>query len=352
MKIESIIEDGSWSYANSICSGLGRCNNLLTQATKIIERLPADSAEASDTGAFIMRALLSSHDIRAKFLYAMLTVSPGLEESGGFTDKDIYEKFNLQEISAICAAIFAYHLIKKIAPSEYLPEIEKNIQEYGEVGMLCGRALSKIGLAKGVLIGSLRSVAFAAMAKKNPKGYGQYKSHLKKTGLSIDLACELEIFHCQHPQVVSLVAQKFGFPRRFAQDLYLAFALNIKSVARDALHLRMLLEIIDSVMLDKAIPGSEEWEGAVMGVDHSQLGELLKPAKRVKNVGSLHAWMSRGARDITPNNSPDLFKEKENAHGDMEHFDFGVIPEAVRQEFSYEDFISLRHDIKKIVDQK
>jgi len=348
MKIDSLIDDASWDVAKSACAGLGNFHNLLTQVTKILERLGPTGQEERPTSYFIMRSLLSSHQIRAKFLYAMFTIYPEESDGKGFSSKAIYSKFKPAEISVISAGIFCYHLLKKVTPPELLPELEKDIQEYSEVGMLCGHAIPNIGLEKGLLIGLLRPLAFAAMSKKNPKGYLQYRSALKKAKLITDIPLELEIFKCQHPQVLSLIAQKLGFSRRLSQDLYMAFATNIGSLVGELASLRMLITLVDSIMIGEGLPQDTVIDYSSLGVDRAQLVDSLKPAIRVKDIGSLHAWMSKGERDITAANSPDLFEESANVPFE-DDFDFRSIPDAVRKEFSFEDFASFRSAIKGII---
>jgi hypothetical protein len=58
--------------------------------------------------------------------------------------------------------------------------------------------------------------------------------------------------------------------------------------------------------------------------------------------------MSKGERDVTSANCPDLFEEVPEDPFD-DGFDFQSIPASVRQEFSFEDFASFRSAIKDIL---
>jgi hypothetical protein len=348
MKIDALIEDSSWAVAKSTVDGLGNFHNLLTQVTKTLERLGPTSKEGGATCYFIMRSLLSSHQMRAKFLYAMFTIYPQESDGRGLTFKTLYSKFKPAEMSVISAGIFCFHLAKKVTSPEFIPELEKDIQEYSEVGMLCGHVLPKIGLEKGLLVGLLRPLAFVAFSKKDPKGYGQYRSDLKKAKVLNDIKLEAEIFKCQHSQVISLIAQKLGFSRRLSQDLYMAFASNISSLTGESAALRVLIVLIDSLMSGEGLPPESVMDYRLLGASRTELVEALKPAIRVNEIGSLHAWMGKGERDVTTANSPDLF-EQVPGHFYEDDFDFKSIPASVRQEFSFEDFASFRSVIKDII---
>lgn len=348
MKIDALIEDVSWSVAKSTVGELGSFNNLLTQVTKTLERLGPASQAGGATCYFIMRSLLSSHQMRAKFLYAMFTIYPEESDGRGFTFKSLYSKFKPAEMSVISAGIFCYHLAKKVAPPEHLPDLEKYIQEYSEVGMLSGHVLPKIGLEKGLLLGVLRPLAFLAFSKKDPQGFSKYRAALKKAKVLSDLKLEAEIFKCQHPQLISLLAQKLGFSRRLSQDLYLAFASNITSLTGDPALMRNLIVIIDNLMSGEGLPPESIINYELLEASRSELLEELKPAIRVNDSGSLHAWMSKGEKDVTAANSPDLFEQVPGESSD-ESFDFQSIPASVRQDFTFEDFASFRTAIKDIL---
>lgn len=348
MKIDELIKDGSWSVAKATVDELGSFNNLLTQVTKTLERLGPPSKEGGATCYFIMRSLLSSHQMRAKFLYAMFTIYPEESDGRGFTFKNLYAKFKPAEMSVISAAIFCYYLAKKVTPPEYFPELEKYIQEYSEVGMLSGHVLPKLGLEKGLLVGLLRPLAFVAFSKKDPQGYGKYRAALKKAKVLSDINLEAEIFKCQHPQLISLIAQKLGFSRRLSQDLYLAFASNISSSAGDPALMRNLIILIDNLMTGEGLPPESAVNYGLLEASRTELLEELKPAIRVNDIGSLHAWMSKGEKDVTTANSPDLFEEVPEESFD-DNFDFQSIPASVRQEFTFEDFTSFRTAIKEII---
>jgi hypothetical protein len=194
----------------------------------------------------------------------------------------------------------------------------------------------------------LRPLAFVAFSKMDSQGYGKYRAALKKAKVLSDVKLEAEAFKCQHPQLISLIAQKLGFSRRLSQDLYLAFASNASSLTGEPALMRNLIILMDNLMSGEGLPPESVVNYSLLENSRVELLEMLKPAIRVNDIGSLHAWMSKGEKDVTTANSPDLFEEVPGESFD-DSFDFQSIPASVRQEFTFEDFASFRTAIKDIL---
>jgi hypothetical protein len=344
-----LLDDPSWSIAKAIVNSSGNFENILTKCTKTLERLSSNNSEQGSTSLFLMKRLVASREVRAKFIYALLTLSPDKTDlTQGKRGSEIIKIFTPNEISALCACIFAYSLIKKITPSQHLPDIEKDVQEFGEIGMLCGHAFSQVGTAKGLIIGILRPLAFATLSKKFPEEFEKYKLTLKKNALIFDLELEAKAFKCQHSQICSLLAQKLGFQLSFTREIYLAMNSSISAVNGEAKQLRSLNFLIDSLATKKGLVSAESKECIALGEPKENSTQILTQAANVPVTGSLHGWMTRGEKDLTPANSPDLFENSVAPLFDAD-VDFKSVSDAVRQAFSFEDFASFRSAIIDIL---
>jgi hypothetical protein len=344
----AFVSDSSWEVAKKFVQGMGNFSNSLTQVTRVLEREKFESEVVDPTCFFMMRTLLAHHRIRSNIYFAVLTLYPeDFNYQSSLTAKQLIKQLDRSTHSALASAIFAYNRAKSVANEEHIPELDKDIQEYGEVGMIVGRHLPNLGIAKGLILALVRHLAFAAFSQKKPADYTKYRSATRRQKKAYDLQLESQHFGCHHSQLASLIVQKLGFRRKFAQACYLALASNIKTIPEDAAVLREACRLVDFIMLEEDIPSDTQLDYSRLGTSRAVILEPLKTALKVRTSGSLSAWMSKTEEQVNAQNSPDLYEEAPG-HIYDEEFDFSSVPESVRSEFSMEDFASFRsaiHDI-------
>lgn len=344
----AFLNESGWKVAKKFVQGMGNFSNSLTQVARVLEREKFNSQEVDPTCFFMMRTLLAHHRIRSNIYFAVLTLFPeDFNDQSSLTAKQLIKQLDRSTHSALASAIFTYNRAKSIANEEHVPELDKDIQEYGEVGMIVGRHLPKLGIANGLIVAIVRHLAFAAFSQKKPADYTKYRTATRRQKKAYDLQLESQHFGCHHSQLASLIVQKLGFKRQFAQACYLALASNIKTIPEEASILREACKLVDFIMLEEDIPSENVLNYSRLGTSREVILEPLKTALKVHTSGSLYAWMSKTEDQITPQNSPDLY---EDAPGNIydDEFDFSSVPESVRSEFSIEDFASFRsaiHDI-------
>jgi len=97
-----------------------------------------------------------------------------------------------------------------------------------QVGVHLGRNVEKIGIARGLLAGGLRSLALATIARKDTKTFREYRRIVHKKNVLFDIPAEQRLWGCNHLQVSAVILQGFGFGVSAAKGLGVGLYPNIR----------------------------------------------------------------------------------------------------------------------------
>ena len=224
-KEDSLNKDYSWDLSKQLVGRLGNFNDLLAQAAWSLNRTGrnSDSDEVDSTCTFLMRSLLYTPDIRSKFYHAWLTLDENSSnDNPEVSGEELISSFKRGEHAAIVSVIYLYHKARKVFQGDYSLDVDKEIQEFCEAGMLVGKSLSNVGVADCMLVVTIRYIAFSLFGCLGPNKFGDYYGGLKKERKLFDIKKEGELFNCNHAQIGSLILQKLGFDVRKTHSIFVA----------------------------------------------------------------------------------------------------------------------------------
>ncbi|MCI5066752.1 hypothetical protein MRY87_13610 [bacterium] len=254
------------------------------------------------------------------------------------TMMDLFEPI---DIAAMIASFVYYRKAKKLLAKGGWEHIEDDINKDSQIGAQVGVAVPNIGIACGLITGTLQQVGLAALIAQNEKAYKEYRRFLKGEGLSYDFKKEEELFGCSSEQVGVFTLSKMGFGVEIGQAFTVAFDRKRDiSTIKEPLHLKMRVARlwIDTLKEGKDQP-TKRFPGEYYPVQTAR--ETLE--EEVKKILAGKApWLARGKDDVSEEKTPLLFAKAEVSE---------EVPEDLAEVFSLEEITAMEEeDFDDLVD--
>jgi hypothetical protein len=165
----------------------------------------------SPVSRYCLRMLLKGANLRAALYYAALLLRPEKVSGNSKLTWDAYlEIFTLEELSYLIGVLFAFRRIKRGVSAEEFATHMKILHTFADIGALVGDAIPKIGMGRGLLLGSMRHLATAMFLGIDEKNFIKYRRALKLEDKFFDCESELAQWHCHHAHVGSYIIQLLG----------------------------------------------------------------------------------------------------------------------------------------------
>ncbi len=293
----------AWDEAKRISSLIGLAPNTFTTCVRFLRRdVDENNGQLSDVTAYCLRALLKSRNMRAALYYAVLSYRPEqLLNYKTLPAKAFQEIFSIEELACLIGVLFVFRRIKRGCPSEHFIPFAKTMHTYADIGALVGDAIPRIGLGRGLLLGTMRHLSCAMFLGVDQKNFIKYRRALRIEDRLFDIDAEIALWQCSHAHIGSFIIQLLGLgvseASAYAQAI-LPTTMYENEMAADMYRAKTLLTWVDVFQRTGTAPNIvHRGEFYPTAVALSRLNEFVA---RVRKEGSLSYWLLKNWADLTP----------------------------------------------------
>ena len=220
-------DDKSWHEATLRAKPLLPIHTLFSNSVRFLNGTLSYSGEMKNISPLMI--LMSSPRIRALFYAACLHLYPErLETKEPLDPLLILEKLGADTICSVLALRYLSSKIENLCNEKIWLVLSQEFRAQMQVGVHLGRNVEKIGIARGLLAGGLRSLALATIARKDTKTFREYRRIVHKKNVLFDIPAEQRLWGCNHLQVSAVILQGFGFGVSAAKGLGVGLYPNIR----------------------------------------------------------------------------------------------------------------------------
>lgn len=300
-----------WDNARIYVAQVGLVPATFTSAIRMLKsnhqkNLQDNTAIFSTESKFLTCRLLKSRTLLSPFFFATMTLyEEKLKKANGLSTEQLMRYHLPNDVANIIALTFYFRRIRGRCIPEAWAWLEKLVHEFGDTGILLGRAVPKVGVADGLVVGAMRHLALGLFMAKDNKQFQTYKRHLKTKEVNFDLHEELKIFSCTHVHIASLLLQLVGFGVPYADAFCRGVvATPMENLPEDAARFRLASLYIDSLHDGKVPPAVADEETYSLG--ESELDRLIDETSRIQKSGSKFSWLAKNKDDISSSLTPQL----------------------------------------------
>jgi|GEM_PF-2162123 len=266
-----------------------------------------NQGQLSAVTKYTVGRICCASSFKAMLYYCTEVVEPEfLRKNKSIAVGELIDLYTPADLSAIIAAFSLGKIIRKRVPPELFERVRPYLAREAHVGLMAGLAVPHLGLAPGVLLGTLPHIGHALMSASDPSLYKQWRRSLTGTSFDERTKREQELWGCSSAQVGAMILIRLGFPTQSAQAL--AFASESTAPVKSIRDLETRNVRISLLWLECLLNGQETpkdvlpgdcfpFEGIRAGIDAS-IKQLTSPDQ---------SWLERSGEDISPERTPQLF---------------------------------------------
>lgn len=305
----------TWEQARNVAALVGYVASYFKTAARVLVAEEKGAAEVSPVARSNVTRLFHGPVMKASLYYASMTYKrERLSEARFFSTNDLVRLYRPGELASLVSLVILWNKTKRFIPEPHGSMIGKRMQAEVDAGYFVGRAIPKIGPSAGMIVPSIRWIAFALFWKLDHKGAGSYYRKMNKERPEFDPAAEIDWWGCSVSQVSSILLQYIGFGVETASlaEQTLASAgdpARLEGCGEKLYRYKALQVWVEALLATGAEP--------VMShkVDYypmkEELALLMSELAEIVQGGSRYHWLNRTAEDITPEATPELFIETE-----------------------------------------
>ncbi len=307
----------SWSVAMEISKRLGYVPLAFPVAVRqLISDSKSKSGETRPVTKYQIARIFRGANFKSMLYYITeLTADDTLKDKSALTVGDMMDAYRPLDLACLMSCYVIGRMVRKVVPEDLMREIQPHLSRESQVGALVGVAIPALGFSGGLLWGSLRHLAHALMAAKDPSSYKKWRKAI--TGLSSQ-ACdkqELETWGCTSAQVASMLLTSLGFGKDTAQLVERAGGYQgaITTITEtDLKSFRLAVLWFDCFATGKTQPN--EKLPTTFFPDERDRKRVDARISALKTSPSL-SWIERSSADISPQKTPKLFAKPKGADG-------------------------------------
>ncbi|NDC37020.1 MAG: hypothetical protein EBZ48_03090 [Proteobacteria bacterium] len=317
VETESSTTEESWTEARKIAGLVSNVSALFSTAIRFLRKdAEAKLPTMSRSSGYAVERLLSSASFKAPTYYAALTFKPEAILNATFiSPRQLAEIFAPAELANLIGLLYLYRRIQKGVDESEWSEIAKLVHTHGQMGGQLGVSMKNIGLANGLLLGTVRHLSLGLFAGIQKKAFSQYRRNLKIQKRDFDLAEERKIWGCTHLEVGSILVQSLGLGGDTAKALtngLLMLGIADKQLDTDSYRMRIGWMWIRSLLLNGSPPDITH-RGDFYPMK-AELAKLTEQANELRTNGYRHPFYAKGKEDLSPELTPALFKDSTAIH--------------------------------------
>ncbi len=300
--------DNGWSQAIDFAQDIAPiCMVLPSTIRALLGDDRSNDGQLSAVTKYTLGRICCASNFKAMLYYCTQVVAPEyLSNNKAITVGQLIDLYTPADLSAIMAAFSLGRIIRKRIPAELFEIIRPHLAKEAYVGLMAGLAVPQLGLAPGVLLGTLPHIGHGLMSASDPGVYKRWRKSLKGASLDERTKKEREVWGCTSAQVAAMILIKLGFPTQSAQALALAseYTGPIGTIRDpETRNVRIALVWLECLLTGQkapkeVIPGDFfPFEGIRAGIDAS-IKQLSSPEQ---------SWFERSGTDVSPEKTPQLF---------------------------------------------
>lgn len=339
-EIEMDSETESWQRARYAMSRLEPFHLQFTTSVRLLE---LNQDENSRTGRPERHLNHGSRFLMGRFLKSPLVTGPLATlratltgSSRAVQEHELLSDFSPHDLAAILALLFLRRKAKKIAPEKEVRLLAQTLSRSVNIGVTIGRMVPQIGVARGILVGALRPIAYCALASCDEKTYADYRKAMRLKKRMHDLKVERETWGCTHAQIVSLILQGFGFGigHAAAAERGLSGSSQVESLTEPD-RFRVIATWIDTLLLGKEVPMEHAAEYEVTEEDYRRYSPLLKRYAEEDEPSCFLDYVGPESESVAPS-------------GQSEVASYESLSPAIRESLTEEDLTNLQNAMEEL----
>ncbi|MCB0334883.1 MAG: hypothetical protein KDD62_01215 [Bdellovibrionales bacterium] len=302
----------SWIRAKELVEALGFIPTSFSTAIRILMVDHRDAAPMiSPVSSFLMTRLLQSPTTKAAFYYATLTYySHEVNNTPFLPSSQLLRYYPPGEVAAILLNVYLYRRFKNTLTKEQMVSFIDRLVVDMEIGRLVGEAIPRIGTMMGLIAGSLPHYSRALFMLADPMRYLEYREVLAIERVNYHNEYELNYFGCTQQQLGAQMLQLFSFGLPLVVAYNRAFCDHVAydfDHEPEAYPIMTAHEWITSFRDTGKLPDRSH-DGRFYPSE-SKLHKLIYSVNELRERGSRYRWIEKGAEDITPEQTPQLYQE-------------------------------------------
>lgn len=201
----------SWEKAKEVSAFLGQPHRLFTQCVRDLRAIPEGASRKKMLESSAVITLFRSESFKTVMYHAAKALYGEDIGKKPMNGGDLVTLFSPDELASVVAATHLHRLTgKKVSPKIWGDVVEEvNFQM--QTGILVGAAVPAISRSVGLLMGAVRTIAFALVASSDETKFRAFRRELVRRDKLYDTDGELQTWGCHHLQVSALVIQSLGY---------------------------------------------------------------------------------------------------------------------------------------------
>lgn len=338
-----------WQQARELLAWMGRIPPSFTTPIRTLVIDQQNGGALAPATQFLVTRLLRSPSLKAILYYASLSLhGERIANTPYLSSIDILRLYAPGELAALFSFVFLYRKLR--ASDEYLLDEQTLLWESRclnrlEAGYEVGRAIPKIGAARGMLAGAWRELMLGMFRRKDPSGFSEYLSYLSDQRKPFDPQFEVDRWGCTHVDVGSNALQLLGLGVGETHGFMQGF--SGPQIADEKSHLEAYQYQIAAVWIDALLETGEMPERVHQGEYYPRQKDSYKLLYRINELrenGCKYSWLSCSKEDINPQSTPQLYQEyllELQEAAQVEEFFQNNLPQDVLASLSEEDLKEL-----------
>ncbi|MCB0330363.1 MAG: hypothetical protein KDD70_11885 [Bdellovibrionales bacterium] len=299
-----------WKQAKKTAESLGYVPASFSIAVRtLIQDQNEFDASLRPVTKYQVARLLKTPTFKAMLYYGTQDLRSGyIADQDNLTVGSMMDLFEPLDLAAMIACFVYYRKAKKLLNDTQWEYIKEQIDQDSQIGAQIGVSIPTLGIATGLITGTLLQAGLAALIKSNEKAFKEYRRYLNGEGLPYDFKKEEELFGCSSEQVGVFTLSKMGFGVDIGQAFTVAFDLKRDiSTIKEPLQLKMRLS---RLWIDTLKAGNDQPTKRFPGEFYPVQTERDRLNAEVKKImGGKFPWLGRRKDDISEEKTPLLFKK-------------------------------------------
>lgn len=302
----------SWDIARNYSGLLGVVPSSFSSVIRaLMNDETKNNAQLAAGSRFLIERLAKSRSVKACLYFGGLTFQTmRVEEEPYLSERQLVNLYRPAELAGIIGVAYLFKRARKLCDPGQFSSITNLFQMTLDMGMHIGYAIPAISPLVGFLAGGMPFLGLSPFLFYDRKGFVEYARHLRTKQVFFDYEYELQRWSCTSIQIASVMMQALGLGVPMAHAFSTGLTVQSKQLLEsneDAYKFHIAAIWINALSDKNAAP--EMVHKAAYYPTQGALNRLLEATKVVQESGSVHCWMIRGAHDVSPESTPQLFKE-------------------------------------------
>lgn len=209
---EDFIGGDSWENARKIASYAVRIPSFLSDCVRVLRSsFFRDEDFYNSAGTTFIDRMMTSTTLATSLSMAAHAFFPEkVDVRDRLSARELQKIFSGEDLAALLALLVMYRRVSRGAEASSRRGLSRFLHLNATIGAYVGRAIPEIGLAQGILAGSMRHIGLAVFMRMDPKDWVKYRKSAKQRGILYDYNLEEEYWGCNHVQVASVLMQISG----------------------------------------------------------------------------------------------------------------------------------------------